>query len=107
MPLSATILLRELFNGLRWLVRAGCPCRMIPHDLAPWQAIHQQTMRWTKAGCFEAMVRDLRAIRRLLHPWRCWGFAAIPRERIQLCRASQNDGRTRGRIERLPLDLRG
>ena len=28
--------LRELFNALRWFVRAGCPWRMIPHDLAPW-----------------------------------------------------------------------
>jgi len=58
--------LRELFNGLRWFVRAGCPWRMIPNDLAPWHAIHQQTMRWIKAGCFEAMAHDLRAILRLL-----------------------------------------
>ena len=27
--------LRELFNGLRWLVRAGCPWRLLPHDLPP------------------------------------------------------------------------
>jgi transposase len=58
--------LRELFNGLRWMVRGGCPWRMIPHDLAPWHAIHQQTMRWMKAGCFEAMAHDLRAILRLV-----------------------------------------
>lgn len=58
--------LRELFNGLRWLVRPGCPWRMIPNDLAPWHTIHQQTMRWIKAGCFEAMAQDLRAILRLL-----------------------------------------
>jgi transposase len=58
--------LRDLFNALRWFVRAGCPWRMIPNDLPPWQAIHQQTMRWIKAGCFEAMAHDLRAILRLL-----------------------------------------
>ena len=58
--------LRELFNGLRWMVRAGCPWRMIPNDLAPWHTIHQQTMRWIKAGCFAAMAQDLRAILRLL-----------------------------------------
>jgi transposase len=58
--------LRELFNGLRWFVRAGCPWRLIPNDLAPWHTIHQQTMRWIKAGCFEAMAHDLRAILRLL-----------------------------------------
>jgi transposase len=57
--------LREIFNGLRWLVRAGCPWRMIPNDLPPWHTIHQQTMRWIDAGCFEAMTHDLRAILRL------------------------------------------
>jgi transposase len=58
--------LREVFNGLRWFVRAGCPWRMIPHDLPPWFVIHQQAMRWINAGCFEAMAQDLRAILRLL-----------------------------------------
>jgi transposase len=58
--------LREIFNGLRWFVRAGCPWRMIPNDLPPWHTIHQQAMRWIKAGAFEAMAQDLRAIMRLL-----------------------------------------
>ena len=48
--------LRSLFNGLRWFVRAGCPWRMMPNDLPPWSAVYQQTQRWIKAGCFEAMV---------------------------------------------------
>src|SRR5436190_15949603 len=58
--------LRELFNGLRWFVRAGCPWRMMPNDLPPWSAVYQQTQRWIKAGSFEAMAHDLRAILRLL-----------------------------------------
>jgi transposase len=58
--------LREIFNGLRWLVRAGCPWRMIPNDLPPWHTIHQQAMRWIDAGCFEDMTHDLRAILRLV-----------------------------------------
>jgi len=58
--------LRELFDSLRWFVRAGCPWRMMPHDLPPWSAVYQQTQRWIKAGSFEAIVHDLRAILRLL-----------------------------------------
>src|SRR3954470_13196106 len=58
--------LRELFNGLRWFVRAGCPWRMMPNDLPPWSAVYQQTQRWIKAGSFEAMAHDLRAILRVL-----------------------------------------
>src|SRR5438067_170854 len=57
--------LREVFNGLRWLVRAGASWRMMPHDLPPWAAVYQLTQRWLKAGVFEAIVADLRAILRL------------------------------------------
>jgi transposase len=58
--------LREIFNGLRWFVRAGCPWRMMPNDLPPWSAVYQQTQRWIKAGCVEAMANDLRAILRMV-----------------------------------------
>ena len=54
--------LREVFNGLRWIVRAGSSWRMMPHDLPPWDVVYQQTQRWLKAGVFEALVHDLRAV---------------------------------------------
>lgn len=57
--------LRELFNGLRWLVRAGCPWRMRPNDLPPWHAVQPQTQRWLRAGCFETMAEDWRLLLRL------------------------------------------
>ena len=57
--------LREVFNGLRWIVRSGAPWRMLPHDFPPWEAVYQQTQRWLSAGAFEAMVHDLRALLRL------------------------------------------
>lgn len=57
--------LREVFNGLRWLVRAGAPWRMLPNDLPPWEVVYGQTRRWLAAGVFEAMVHDLRATLRL------------------------------------------
>lgn len=57
--------LRELYNGLRWMVRTGASWRMMPHDLPRWHAIYEQAQRWIKAGVFEAMIHDLRAILRL------------------------------------------
>ena len=57
--------LREVFNGLRWLIRAGAPWRMMPNDLPPWAVVYQQTQRWLKAGVFESMAHDLRAVLRL------------------------------------------
>jgi transposase len=57
--------LREIFNALRYLVKMGGVWRMMPHDLPPWHLVYQQTQRWIKAGCFEAMAHDLRAVLRL------------------------------------------
>jgi transposase len=56
--------LREVFNGLRWIVRAGAPWRMMPNDLPPWYVVYQQTQRWLAAGCFTALVDDLRLLLR-------------------------------------------
>lgn len=57
--------LREVFNGLRYIVKTGAPWRWMPNDLPPWAAVYQQTQRWLAAGCFEALVDDLRAMLRL------------------------------------------
>src|SRR5215210_6366760 len=56
--------LREVFNGLRWIVRAGAPWRLLPNDLPPWHTVYQQTQRWIAAGVFEAIVHDLRRLLR-------------------------------------------
>jgi len=56
--------LREIFNALRWFIRAGCPWRMLPNDLPAWTIVQQQTQRWLRAGCFESMAHDLRVILR-------------------------------------------
>ena len=57
--------LREVFNALRWIVRAGAPWRLLPNDFPPWAAVYQQTQRWIAAGSFEAIVHDLRALLRV------------------------------------------
>jgi transposase len=57
--------LRDVLDALRWLVRSGAPWRYLPGDFPPWAAVYQQTMRWLAAGCFEAMVHDLRELVRL------------------------------------------
>jgi transposase len=57
--------LREVFNGLRWVVRGGADWRLMPHDLPPWHAVYDQGRRWEKAGVFEDMVHDLRRVLRL------------------------------------------
>jgi transposase len=57
--------LREVFKGLRWMVRAGAAWRMMPHDLPPWHTVYQQSHRWLKAGVFDTSVQELRAVLRV------------------------------------------
>src|SRR5512136_1529921 len=57
--------LRELFNGLRYVIRYGIAWRAMPNDLPPWFAVYQQAQRWLAAGVFETLAQDLRAVLRL------------------------------------------
>jgi transposase len=60
-----TYSLREVFNGLRYVMKTGCPWRDLPHDLPPWDTVYHQVQRWIKAGVFERLVQDVRELLRL------------------------------------------
>lgn len=55
--------LRDIFDGVRWIVCTGSPSRYLLKDF-PWETVYQQSRRWLAAGCFEAIIHDLRAILR-------------------------------------------
>jgi transposase len=57
--------LRDLFDAVRYVVKTGCQWRYLPGDFPPWSAVYQQGRRWTAAGVFEDMARDLRVVLRL------------------------------------------
>src|SRR5271166_859202 len=69
--------LREVFNGLRYIVKTGASWRWMPNDLPPWEIVYQQAQRWLSAGCFEALAEDLRVILRLAAGWSAQPSAAI------------------------------
>ena len=58
--------LREVFDAVRYVVRSGCPWRMLPHDFPPWEAVYQQARRWQAAGAFEQIAHELRIAERTL-----------------------------------------
>ncbi|MGH2501374.1 MAG: transposase, partial [Ktedonobacterales bacterium] len=37
---------REVYNGVRYIVKTGAPWRNMPPDLPPWPAVYQQMRRW-------------------------------------------------------------
>lgn len=81
---------REVYNALRWIVRAGAPWRMLPTNFPPWEAVYQQTQHWLAAGCFEAMVHDLRALLRWLQTERT--FPRPPFSTAAPCAAPRRAG---------------
>jgi transposase len=57
--------LREVYNGLRYLVKCGCPWRYLPTHFPPWWVVYQQAQRWIRAGVFDSLAHDLRVLLRV------------------------------------------
>jgi len=84
---------REVFNGLRYIVRTGMQWRFMPNDLPPWTAVYQQTRRWFKADVFETIVHDLRMLMREIE-----GRAQPPRAAILDSRTLQSSSESRAQL---------
>ena len=51
---------REIVNAVRYLLRAGCAWRLLPHDLPPWETVYAYFRRWQADGTWEAIAGALR-----------------------------------------------
>ena len=52
--------LREIINGMLYVLRGGIAWRMMPSDLPPWRTVYGQFRKWRKDGTFERMNAILR-----------------------------------------------
>ena len=52
--------LREIVNGIRYLLRSGGAWRLLPHDLPPWETVYAYFRRWEADGTWETMATTLR-----------------------------------------------
>jgi len=52
--------LREVFNGLRYIIKTGAPWRWMPNDLPPWASEHASDCLACQAICASSF-RTLRA----------------------------------------------
>src|SRR4051812_10280892 len=58
--------LREVTNGILYLVRSGCQWRLLPKCFPPWSTVHTRYRRWRTDGTLDAIHEALRrACRRL------------------------------------------
>lgn len=47
--------MREIVNGIFYVMRAGCPWRLLPSDFPPWETIYRWFGRFRDDGCFETI----------------------------------------------------
>lgn len=52
---------RLLVDACCYVVRTGCPWRLLPQDFPPWQDVYRTFRRWSEKGKFELTHDRLRA----------------------------------------------
>lgn len=52
--------LREIVNGILYVLRAGCSWPMMPHDLPPWSTVYHHFRKWRNDGTWERVSQALR-----------------------------------------------
>jgi putative transposase len=63
--------LREVMNGIQYVLRAGCAWRLMPHDLPHWQTADQTFRTWRQDGTWRRIhdqLRDMLRTRMGRHP---------------------------------------
>jgi putative transposase len=68
--------LREILDAIFYVVRSGCPWRLLPHDFPPWKTVYHYFRFWRLDGTWERMhaaLRD-RLPKRLSHLWLDAGY---------------------------------
>jgi len=52
--------LREIVNGIMYILRSGCQWRLLPHDLPPWESVYYHHRKWRLSGVWEKINTLLR-----------------------------------------------
>ena len=52
--------LREVLNGIQYILRGGCAWRLMPHDLPQWQTAYQTWRAWRRDGTWVRIHDQLR-----------------------------------------------
>ena len=51
---------REIVNALLYVLRSGCPWRMLPHEFPAWGTVYYYFRRWQGEGVWDQVLRALR-----------------------------------------------
>jgi transposase len=51
---------REVVNAILYVLRSGCPWRMLPHEYPKWQTVYYAFRRWEREGVWDCILQTLR-----------------------------------------------
>ena len=51
---------REILNAIFYIVRGGCPWRLLPYEFPPWKTVYHYFRSWRLDGTWERLHRALR-----------------------------------------------
>src|SRR5688500_5349023 len=51
---------REILNAIFYIIKSGCPWRLLPKDFPPWETVYWWFGRWRVDGTFERLNAALR-----------------------------------------------
>jgi putative transposase len=57
---TETIPRREIVNGILYVLRSGCPWRLLPHDLPAWGTVYFYFRTWRNEGVWDKALEALR-----------------------------------------------
>src|SRR5215212_3834402 len=46
---------REILNAIFYILKSGCPWRLVPKDFPPWETVYWWFGRWRMDGTFERL----------------------------------------------------
>lgn len=56
--------LREIFDAIFYILRSGCPWRLLPGDFPPWQTVYYHFRQFRLSGLWLLVLKALRAAER-------------------------------------------
>ena len=57
-----TVIMREVVNGLMYILSTGCQWRAIPKDLPPRSSVYDYFDLWTYDGTYESTTRSMNSV---------------------------------------------
>ena len=51
---------REIVNAILYVLRSGCPWRLLPHDVPAWGTVYDYFRLWQREGVWDHVLEALR-----------------------------------------------